>query len=227
MKPANPLHLYEEVLLLALKDEKGTIAGGSAYRIALGAAILAELMLSGRIAIEQEKKKQFARVVDDRPVGDEILDEALQRVRDHKKRQQLRTWAPRFGNAKDMLHRAAQGLCRKRVLRADQDKVLWVFKRRIYPELDPKPERAIVRRLEKAINGAAPVDPGTMTLVAIANATNLLGNVIDKKRLKERKERIQRITSGDAAGAAAKAAVDAARAAVAGSVVIGSVVTTG
>ena len=27
------------------------------------------------------------------------------------------------------------------ILREDEDKVLWLFKRRIYPELDPKPVR--------------------------------------------------------------------------------------
>ena len=39
------LLLHEEVLLLALRDEKGTIASGTMYQYALGGAILAELLL--------------------------------------------------------------------------------------------------------------------------------------------------------------------------------------
>ena len=44
------LLLHEEVLLLALNDEKGTAEGS--YLHALGAAILAELMLGEHITLE-------------------------------------------------------------------------------------------------------------------------------------------------------------------------------
>ena len=39
------LTLHEEILLLALRDEEGTIASGTNYSYALGGAILAELIL--------------------------------------------------------------------------------------------------------------------------------------------------------------------------------------
>jgi len=215
MTPDKRLLLYQEVTLLSLKDKKGTVESGAYYRAAIGAAVLAELILSGRVEIEQEKKKQFARVINGMSLDDPLLDECLQRIQAAKKRQQLHTWVSRFANTKSLLHRVAVGLCRLGVLRGAEDKVLLVFKRRIYPEIDPRPEREITARLKKAIFGASSVDPRTVALVAIAQSANLLKNVFEKRELKERKERIKSIASGDATGKAAKKVVQAAQAAAA------------
>jgi len=215
MTPRNRLYLYQEVMLLSLKDKKGTVESGAFYRAAIGAAILAELLLSERVGIERKKKKEFAHVISGTPLGDPLLDECLQRIQASGKRQQLRNWVSRFGNTKQLLHRVAAGLCHLGVLRLAEDKVLLVFKRRVYPEINPAPERDIVERIKKAIFGSGQVDPRTMTLIAIAQSANLLKNAIDKKQLKAHKERIKSITSGDSAGKAAKDVVDAAKAAAA------------
>ena len=215
MKPNNRLFLYQEVALLSLKDKKGTVESGAHYKAAIGAAVLAELLLSGRVEIEQEKKKQFVRVINDKSLGDPLLDECLQRIQTSKKRRQLKAWVSRFANTKNLMHRVAVDLSRLGVLRVAEDKVLLVFKRRIYPEIDPKPEREIIARLKKAIFGAGAVDPRIVSLVAIAQSTNLLKNAFEKKQLRERKERIKSIASGDATGKAAKEVVQADQAAAA------------
>lgn len=215
MSPERTLLLHHEVMLLSLKDRKGTIESGAYYHMAIGAAILAELMLLGRLEVQEEGKKKFARVVDSRSLDDPLLDECLQRVAASKKRQQLPTWVSRFAHLRNLKHRVAQDLCRAGVLKADEDKVLWVFRRKIYPEVDPKPEREIIHRMDRAIFGAGTVDGRTTALVAIAHGANLLKNAFEKKRLKERKHRIQDIAEGNAAGKAAKDAVQAAQAAAA------------
>ena len=69
MSSERKLHLHHEVMLLSLKDQKGTIESGAYYQMAIGASILAELLLSGRIEVEEEKKKKFARVIDARGTG--------------------------------------------------------------------------------------------------------------------------------------------------------------
>jgi hypothetical protein len=52
------LPLYEEILLLALDDNEGTITGGGFYCNAMGGAILAELAMTGSITISDDKKKK-------------------------------------------------------------------------------------------------------------------------------------------------------------------------
>jgi hypothetical protein len=43
------LYLYEEILLLALKDKEGTFFPMVSYHFAIGGAILAELLFKKRI----------------------------------------------------------------------------------------------------------------------------------------------------------------------------------
>ena len=47
MSANHSLFLHEEILLLALRDEEGTIAGAM-YQYAIGGALLAELLLQTR-----------------------------------------------------------------------------------------------------------------------------------------------------------------------------------
>ena len=50
-----PLYLHEEVTLLALRDCGGTIVTGSMHDYTIGGAILAELLLAQRLAVEERK----------------------------------------------------------------------------------------------------------------------------------------------------------------------------
>jgi hypothetical protein len=202
-------------MLLALKDEQGTFASGAWIRIALGGAVLAELLLEKRIGTQVEGKKKFARILDPRPTGDVLLDEGLTKIRQAKRRATLETWVSRFSGIKKLRERTAERLCQRGVLRADEDKVLLLFTRKIYPEVDPGPEREILARLESAIfTSTSEIDPRTVVLIALADSTGILKTNMDKKKLKKRKQRIEQITSGSLMHGATKEAVEAAQAAV-------------
>jgi Golgi phosphoprotein 3 len=214
MRRQPELHLYEDVMLLSLKDAKGTLELGAHWQQAVAGALLAELLLSGRLVVERKGKKVFAQVADRRSLGDPLLDECLERVVASKKRQQLRIWVQRFSNLKKLHHRIAGQLCRRGILKQDEDKVLLLFRRRIYPEIDPRPEREIRARLERAITAPArEVAPRTVVLTALAHHAGILGAVFGKKWLKPHKKRIKEIVAGDVVGAATREAVQVAVAA--------------
>lgn len=218
---ADQLYLHEEILLLALRDHKGTIASGTNYRFAIGGAVLAELIMDGRVEVDTEKKKKFLRLVDPTPFGDPVMDECLKKVEGAKKRAQLQTWVSRFANVKKARDKVATQLCRKGVLRADEDKVMLVFTRKVYPELNPKPEREIIKRLDRAIfTDAATVAPRTAVLLSLANSSGVLKVNFDRKELKRRKKRIEKVANGDLAGKATKEAIQAMQAAVMVAVII-------
>ncbi|MCC7042486.1 MAG: GPP34 family phosphoprotein [Acidobacteria bacterium] len=215
MPAIQSLRMHEEVLLLALRNDKGTVAGGVMYQQAAGGAILAELILEGRLKTVTEGRSTYAAVMDRASTGDGILDECLRRVSEASRRAKLQTWVQRFGGVKQLKHRAAASLVEKGVLREEEDTVLLLFTRRIYPELDPAHERRIIERLERAVySDTATVDPATTVLVALAHHAGLLKANLDRKRLKTRKERIKAITAGDAIGKATKQAIEAVQAAI-------------
>jgi hypothetical protein len=202
-------------MLLALRNEQGTIAAGSMYLLALGGGILAELVLAKRVALEKERKKQYARVENAARIGEPVLDECLEKLRTAKRRATLQTWVSRFAHVKHLKHRVAEGLCRRGILRADEDAILLLFRRRVYPEVNPRPERRVIERLHKAIfTETNQVAPRTVVLASLAHSTGLLKTVFDKKDMKGRETRIKSLTNGEVIGKAAKEAIEAVQAAV-------------
>ena len=223
----NPLFLQEEILLLALRDEEGTIASGTMYQYAIGAALLAELLLSRRIEVEQSGKRKLVNLISPSPLGEPLIDECLEKVIRAKRRAVLQTWVSRFAGVKNLKHRVARQLCRRGILRTDEDKVLLLFTRKIYPEVNPGPERELIGRLRYAIfTDADDIEPRTVVLLSLANSTGLLKVVFDKKELKGRKARIKQIVDGEITGKAATEAIQAMQAAVMVAVIMPTIMTT-
>lgn len=209
------LCLHEEIMLLALRDREGTVASGTMYNFAIGGAVLAELLMKKRIDVETVKKKKYARLLSPAPVGDPLIDECLARLAGAKKRAQLQTWVSKFANTKNLKHRVAGQLAKRWILRVDEDKVLGIFTRKIYPEVDPRPERELIERLRRAVfSDTGNVDPRTVVLLSLASSANLLKLVLDKKQLKGRKARIEQVVNGELTGQATKEAIQAMQAAV-------------
>ena len=226
MNRRNDLTLYEEILLLALDDKKGTTDLGGMYTRAMGGAVLAELVMRQAIAVGDDKQKKV-NLVSGQPLGDSILDECLQQIAEQKKDKSARAWVMKFSNLKDFKNRTARQLVTKGILKESEDKVLGLFKRTIFPESDHGPERELVERLRKAIfTYSSEVEARTVVIVALAQATGLLNKIFDKKKLKERKKRLEKLTSGSVAGQATKEAVEAVQAAILVSTVVVPVVIT-
>lgn len=212
MSKLDDLYLYEKAMLLILKDQEGTI-GVSMWQYALGGALLAGLFLEGRLKTAGEN--DMVSVANPKLLGDPLLDECLDLVKTSKKPRNSQHWVSKFASIKDLHTRVATALARRGILRADEDKVLLIFTRKIYPELDPRPERELVDQLEQAIFGdAKDLDPHTAVLVGLGHKTNLLNATFDAKRLKTRKDRMDAIAEGEFAGEAAGQALASAQAAI-------------
>ncbi len=212
----NMLFLYEEIMLLALRDKEGTLESGAMYQYAVGGAILAELLLNDRIGVNESNKKKHLYVKSDISMDDPLLDECLEKIKTAKKPAGMQSWVSKFAGVKDLKHRVARQLCKLGILQADEDKVLLIFTRKIYPELNPEPERIAINRIHQAVFGDDDdIDPRTVVLVSLTNASGILQANFDKKLLKNRKDRIEQIINGELTGKAAKDAIAAMQAAVA------------
>jgi hypothetical protein len=215
MEKNTHFHIYEEILLLALRDKKGTLFLDVHYQQALAGALLAELLLKSKIEIEYSGKKKFIKVVDSKLTGDALLDECIVKMTGAKRRVRIENWVQRFANIRRLKNRAAINLCRKGVLKQEESKIMFLFTRKIYPEVDPRPEKQLLAKLDKAIFGnSKEIDAETVILIAICNSTGILKHLFDKNKLKENKNRIKELTTGNLIGNATKEAVEAMQAAI-------------
>ena len=223
MANRDQLLLHEEVLLLALKDEAGTVAFESMHEYAMAGAMLAELLLRHRIRLGGRKGK-IVELVNSGSLGDPVIDECLQKIRDAKRRARLETWVQRFAGVRNLTQRVAERLCDRGILRANEKTILLFFKKRIFPEVNPAPERELIERMRAAIfTDTADIEPRTAVLVSLARSADLLPIVFDKKSLRRRKKRLALITDGEATGKATQEAITAVTASAA---VIGAIAVT-
>lgn len=214
MTDPKPLFLQEELLLLALRDEEGTISAAM-YPYALAGAILAELMLHERIRVEDSKQK-MVHVLDDSSLGDTLLDECLATIAKTERPDSLADWVERFTAIRHLKDRVAEGLCDRGILRAEKGTFLFVFPKVTYPEVDHGPEGKILQRLQFAIfSEVEDIDTRTAVLLSLASSTGMLPTIFAPKELKPRQEHIDRVTQGEQVGQAAKEAIDAMQAALA------------
>jgi len=214
----NGLRLHHELLLLALHDEKGTIAFGRMLSIGLGGALLGELLLEGRVELRPEGRKgrPLVTVVSRATFGDPVLDEGLRKLVDAKRRGNPQSTVGSLSRIKDLRNRTAVALCRQGILRENEESVLLIFKRRVFPTLDAGPERELITRIREAIEEPdAVVAPRTALLVQLARSTGVLRALYSAKELKARKARLEAIKPEAGAGAeATEAAIEAAEAAM-------------
>ncbi len=132
MNSTSSLPLQEEILLLALDDNKGTTPVASMFAYAMGGAILSELILNKALAVRMDKDHKIT-VLDLAPTGDPVLDECLTLVRDQR----------------NLKKPTARQLVIKGILTEGEDKVLGLFKRKVYLEKDGGPEAELWGRPPK------------------------------------------------------------------------------
>ena len=215
MADGTDLFLHEQLMLLALRDEKGTLESGTMYSYGLAGAILSELMLAERIEVVTPKKTPLVEFKSGARMSDPIIDECLEKIQNAKRRASLQTWVGRLISVKRLRHRIAERLALKGILRVDEDKILGIFTRKVYPERDGRPEKQILSQIDKAIfGGLNEVDPRLVTLIALANHTGLLKVHFDKKKLKAQKQRIEQIMNGDMTAKATQKAIEAMQTAI-------------
>ena len=221
------LHIYEEILLLALRDKEGTILFGVNYHQALAGALLAELLIKNKVEIESAGKKKFVKLKSSKPTGNALLDECIEKMASAKRRASPQNWVQRFANISRIKHKAAESLYRKGILKLEEDKVLLIFNRKKYPEVDPRPEKRLMDKIYDAVFGSSKeIDPETVILISICNSTGILRQIFDKSKLRGKKARIKEITSGNLIGKATKEAVEAMQAAVLIATIIPAVIVT-
>jgi uncharacterized membrane protein YgcG len=193
MQPSLP----EELLLLALHDEKGSVIP-SAARVLNGAlvgAVLMELGLQGRLRETVDGGLQ----VDPTPTGDEILDEAVQRVADSDRPRQASYWVGRLARRIPRLKdRLLEQLVSRGVLERRERRILWVFPSRSFPLADAAAEQQVRDRIRAVILEDLVPDRRMAALIGLVRSCNLIDEIFAPHERTRANRRFEELTSEEA-----------------------------
>jgi hypothetical protein len=180
------LSLIEQFALIALNDEKGRFESDTTYlNNGLAGATLLELGLQNRI----DWSKENLRVVDDTPLEDPILNQALQAIKSDKPASISHWIGVLNANSSGLKSATLKKLQDKGIIEKHEGKTLWIFSYNTYPTKNEQPENKIRERLHDIIVGARNPEPVDAMLLGLIDVCQLRKEAFrtkdERKRAKE------------------------------------------
>lgn len=200
------LSLMEELLLLALKNDKGTVsfAVTSSLPVALIGSVLMELELMGRVKVEEK-----ITLLDDTLAGDILLDNVLDPIIEAKKEKKTSSLISSLSwKLRNMDKQIAGRLVEKGVLQKVEDTILWIFPTTNYPTANPQPEEAVRQRIRDTVMSGNTADERTRRLLVLVRCCEMEKSIFDEADLKTAKKRIKELTEDDPIGKAIRQVMD-------------------
>lgn len=185
------LNLVDQLTLLALDDDKGSIVADSfSFGYGLAGAVILELSLQERIEIKEKK----IEVKSSASCNDILLDYFLDMIRNSKKKRKIQTWVEMMGNKADHIKdETVNKLIDDGILTRREEKILWVFSNDKYPTKNAKPENELRKRLNDILLNQREISSKEAMLISLIDMCDLNKEVFGKERAKEYKKKIKAI----------------------------------
>ncbi|WP_380163921.1 GPP34 family phosphoprotein [Jannaschia sp. R86511] len=210
-----------EVFLLLTSDEGGPASWGTQTGWALSAASIADLLIEGRLVLEDGKDPRV-RVVDTTPTGSAVLDRVMVRAAEKNGARLSTLVQDRKLNPEDEV---VQALKAGGVVDVVPRRMLGLVPEK-RPTLDPQPEREIRDRLRVVLAGGRPA-PTDATILAILQGLGVAKKVLAAESMGMSSRGVQEAASEIAVGSAIKRAIDSMNAAILTAVIVPIVVSGG
>ena len=191
--------LPDELLLLALHDEKGSVIPAAA-RVLNGALIGAVLMELGLLGRLQEGPDGALLLADPTPTGNEILDEASSWIAQADRPRMPSYWVGRLaGRMPRLKDRFLEQLVAKGILERRERRILWIFPSRSFPLADAAAEQQARDRIRAVILDGQEPDQRTAALIGLVRACNLTDEIFAPHERPRANRRVGELTSEEAA----------------------------
>ncbi|MFI6940220.1 GPP34 family phosphoprotein [Streptomyces sp. NPDC050418] len=198
--------LAEEAMLLALDDDSGATGQKDSAAWAVAGGILLELVLAGRVAIDNK----LIVMVDTTPTGEPLIDAPLAALpgwignRAERKRH-IVYWLTK--EKEKVIAPTIERLVARGVLVEQKRKAMGLFPVRRYPEADARVEAELRERLNAVVLGGAEPDTRTAGLVALVHASKLHASAFPGRRAKDLAPRMEQVADGQWAGDSVREAI--------------------
>jgi hypothetical protein len=194
------LTLPEELMLLALDDNTGTVAQNAQGPLKAGlvSAALTELTLTGRLKVDGYGNVIAANAA---PMGDDVLDDVLSRVGRAQPPRPTHAWLQHLANdLRDVEGRVRNRLVQRGILRQEESRKFFIIREVRFPTQNPGFEANVRSRLREVVINNAQPDERTMALIGLVKLTNLVETVFAYTEWQQARQRIDQLTNPQFAG---------------------------
>ncbi|MCW2748656.1 MAG: hypothetical protein JWP10_1798, partial [Nocardioidaceae bacterium] len=175
---------------------------------ALGGAVLLDLLLANKVALEGEGRKARVVTIDPTATGDHTLDGALEML---AQRGRIKPKDAVVRIAKKLRPQLYASLAAQGVVSREDRKVWVAFTQTTWPATDPSWHQGIDQTLREVLLHDQDPDQRTGALVALASSAGAIKKLVDKPDRKRAQRRAERISEGNWASEAVREAIRAAQ----------------
>jgi golgi phosphoprotein 3 len=190
------LTLPEELYLLALHEVKGRVPHSKAIGLyfGLGAAVLVELVLLAKVRLDEDRK---VVVVDNRPTGDDVIDEGLEKIRASEHPRKTAHWVQELSSIHKLDRHMARRLVEKGILYKEEKRYLGVVPYEAYLVQDTAAKYWIKYYLRVvALEGGKP-EARSVALLSLVKACEMLDLIFTRDEMKPARKRIERLVENE------------------------------
>ncbi|GLY29572.1 GPP34 family phosphoprotein [Kineosporia sp. NBRC 101731] len=171
--PGSQMLIVEELMLLLLDDEKGSVAGSPSLQFLLGGGLLVELALLERVGQSEKKSLLTGRkllATGTGPLPDPLLQAAYDTIAEKPRGAQQALTKIGKGLQKTVPER----LVERGILREEKKKMLGVIPHIVHPAENTSYETQLRRKMRPVLADGATPDQRTASLIALLSAGNAL-----------------------------------------------------
>lgn len=188
------LTLSEELMLLAVNDDKGhfILSATSDLPYGIAASILIELQERNKISMDE---KGLVNIIEDSKTEVDFLDFALNLIRRTKKIKDCEFWIRSLAlEYKVFKEQIIENLVLKGILQKKAKKFLFLIDFKKYPTLNPAPELETRDKIHKVVLMGIKPDKKIKNLIILLYCCNLVDEVFPKTSRKVAKKFIKSIS---------------------------------
>lgn len=193
--------IAEEILLLLLDEEKGTLppVPQLTLHFVLAGAVLMELAIENRIDCHIETLE----IIEEEPLNDPILDKYLQRICSEPEHKEVKFWINAIADdGAAIVDEGFKRLVERGILGMSEMRFLWVMKTRSYPTIDGSVEREVKLRVMNILYSDEIPDQRDVVIFCLMDACDMFRTLLGPVEMSRLRPRISDVSKLDLIGQA-------------------------
>lgn len=218
------LTLKEKFLLLCYQPKSGRPFAATYYYFGFIGSVLLELAEMEKIKTEDKMLK----LINSKSTNDNALDLALGYLAKPEKDKKISYWIRKFsdfGIKRKLRLLIMNSLVRKRILKEEEGRALFIFKYKKFPARETRTRNDLIKKIQNMVLRDREGDKDLILLVTLIGATRMTGRFFDKKDRRLARKKIKQLMKENKVATIVNETVAAVQAAILATIVASTVVT--